>query len=399
MPKWQKAPAPEPGSKPTKVINKTIHNTTINNYFSKAEGPAPSPIARPANLFPNDERRNYKYIPWNGKTRPVLVSAATPEGALLAGCVGCTKNSCAPMDRFAPPECRNNARKRPQFYLAMEAYEAAYKAKNLDAARAARADVELYRVAYCPPCQEVANKLSPAQQACKDEWERMRKEACAKFGGCQNPDCVERGEEAWCVLQGDHVHTAKEEDEDKRKTHILSDYVWWAWNGGVEAMRAEAAKGLNWWCAFCHALEPTGNQANKYGDPDKIPDGKSRGTKEEAKQYDRKRKAKIVYPKQQFVDARKRKIGCCELCERDDVAGKEHAFTFDHRDPSTKMRNDPKTGKKTLAGEKGGVAGLVSNCANAAKLETIEYIIVNEMAKCRLLCRNCDHRHTFGYLV
>ena len=72
-------------------------------------------------------------------------------------------------------------------------------------------------------------------------------------------------------------------------------------------------------------------------------------------------------------------------------------FTFDHRDPSTKMIDDPKSGKKTLAGKSGGVAGLVQNCAKEAALELIEPVIVNEMDLCRLICRNCDCRHTYGY--
>ena len=39
-------------------------------------------------------------------------------------------------------------------------------------------------------------------------------------------------------------------------------------------MRKEAAKGLNFPCAFCHFLEPTTTAANKYEDPDTMPDGR-----------------------------------------------------------------------------------------------------------------------------
>ena len=117
------------------------------------------------------------------------------------------------MDR-SPPECNNSGRNRPLFYEAMDAYDKAWKAKDLDAAREARANVELYRVAYCPSCQETHSNFSPAQQACKDEWIRMRKEACAKHNGCQNQNCVERGEQAWCVIQADHILTMNDDDED-----------------------------------------------------------------------------------------------------------------------------------------------------------------------------------------
>lgn len=379
---------------PVPVVN--YYSTTINNYFNTVDGATSAPKAGPPNLFPNDERHNYKDVPYHGKTRRILVSCATPEGTLMAGCFHCTKPSLS-MERFAPPECNRNSRNRPRFYEAMDAYAEAYKAGDLDAAREARANVELYRVTLCPSCKAI-KKLSPAQEACKDEWLRMRKEACAKNNGCSNPDCVERGEHAWCVLQADHVHTAKEEDEDLRKTYRLSDYKWWAGNGGVEAMRAELAKGINWSCAFCHALEPTGSQANKYEDPKDMPDGKRSGTDKEIAQYKRKRTANNVYPKQQFVDAHKRAIGCCESCKREVLPRQEHVFTFDHRDPSTKMVDEPKSGKKTLAGKVGGVAGLVHNRANAATLERIKPILIEEMDKCRLMCRNCDHRHTHGYV-
>ena len=124
-----------------------------------------------------------------------------------------------------------------------------------------------------------------------------------------------------------------------------------------------------------------------------MPDGKRRGTEEETKQYDRKRLATIVYPKQQFVDTHKRDVlKACEMCARPVLAGQEHAFIFDHRDAATKMK-----GKDTLAGVNGGVAGLVHNSAKAAALDKIEEIIEVEMAKCRLLCANCDHRQTHGY--
>jgi len=105
-----------------------------------------------------------------------------------------------------------------------------------------------------------------------------------------------------------------------------------------------------------------------------------------------KRAATIVYPKQQYVDAVKRDMMSCELCARPVLAGEEHAFIFDHRDPATKMK-----GKDTLAGETGGVAGLVNNHCKAATLDKIKDVLINEMDLCRLLCANCDHRQTHGY--
>ena len=170
-------PAPRPGN-------------TITNYFKKRAGPTSAPKARPQNLFPTDERHNYDYIPYHGKTRSVIISAATPLGPLMAGCYRCIPRAWCPIEDFAPSECNNNARNRPRFFDALREYNEAYEAKDLDAAREARQRVELYRVQLCPPCRESTGKLSPARQACKDEWVRMRKEACAKHNGCQNQNCV-----------------------------------------------------------------------------------------------------------------------------------------------------------------------------------------------------------------
>jgi hypothetical protein len=190
------------------------------------------------------------------------------------------------------------------------------------------------------------------------------------------------------------VHTIKEPDAAKRKVHALSDYTWWASHGGVEAMRREHAKGIQWICGFCHFLEPTGNAANRCKDPATMPKGKRRGTEEEVYQYQAKHRAVVVYPKHQYVDARKRAVGCCQHCQRSDVKGQEWAFHWDHRDEATKLK-----GKETLAGVNGGVSGLVSNHLRAAKLDDPGFRVVldKEIDLCDLLCHNCHHRKTHHY--
>ena len=199
-----------------------------------------------------------------------------------------------------------------------------------------------------------------------------------------NPGCREKGPNACQVLEADHL-------EPETKIHHLSDYYWWAYNGGPAEMRAEAPK-CQWICRFCHRLEKTGNAANRRGDPALMPAGKSAGTEEEVRQYDAKRHAKISYPKQQHVDAEKLRRGCCLKCEREATPATVFAFDFDHRDPETKL-----IGKGTLAGESGGVAGLANNNAKAAALDQIKDVLDAEMDKCDLLCANCHHRKTCGY--
>ena len=365
---------------------------SIKNFFITVQ--APTSIAedtRPPNLFPEGDRQHIGYVPYNGRTRPYRISHAVRGGELMAGCTHCTRNYLD-MVQFAPPENNINSRRRPQFFDAYQAYKIAIEERDLDAARAARATLEELRNAYCPSCQETHSGLPPAQQECKDEYERMRKTACAANDGCANQACAERGPQAWCVLEGDHLHTAREEDKELRKTKGLGDYTYWSGHGGVEAMRAEEAKIKQWVCRFCHRLEKTGAAANRYTDPEDMPDGKRSGTAEEVKLYKRKHTAKIVFPKQQHVEKRKRAIGCCKRCKRSDVEGKEWCFDFDHRDEATKL-----IGRDTLAGEAGGVAGLVHNCSNAAVLYLIKPILDAEMDKCDLLCSNCHHRKTNKY--
>ena len=348
-------------------------------------------------LFPEAERRTVAYVRRRGKRCEYRLSEVDSDGRIYADCnnIGCKRGCCLDMIQFAPPTNSKNHRRLPAFSAAMQSFSAAYGQGNLEEARVCRTKLEELRNGQCPSCQHPPGYLSPAQQTCKDEYNRMRKAACSANGGCANPNCVERGDQAWCVLQGDHLHTINDPDQAKRKTVALGRYVWWSWNGGVPAMRAEQAKGMQWICGFCHFLEPTGSQANRCSDPATMPEGKANGTPEEVKQYSAKHIAVIRYPKQQYVDKRKRSIGCCQRCERSDVEGQEWCFHFDHRDESTKMR-----GKETLAGESGGVSGLVGNHTQRAALHApgVQKILDDEMEpKCDLLCVNCHHRKTWGY--
>ena len=152
-------------------------------------------------------------------------------------------------------------------------------------------------------------------------------------------------------------------------------------------MREEAKRIDKWICGCCHSLEKTSNSGRKCPDPNTMPDGKSSGTEEEVKQYGAKHNAKIRYPKQQYVDAKKRKIGKCQYpdCNREVVEGNEQSFHFDHRVESTKC----KAPDHPLFGKVGGVCGLVSNHSKAASLDKVRGLLDAEMEKCDLLCSNC----------
>jgi hypothetical protein len=142
----------------SKPINLQV---SINNYFNAVSGPTSAPTEEgPENLFPKGERQNTGYVPWGGKTRAYRISHATRDGHLKAGCKHCTRNYMD-MVQFAPQESNTNFRRRPAFFDALQAYSAAWEARDLEAARAARATIEELRNARCLSCQPDLGYLSP----------------------------------------------------------------------------------------------------------------------------------------------------------------------------------------------------------------------------------------------
>jgi hypothetical protein len=368
-------------------INPTIN--TLNAYFAPAPAPAvpvAHPVAQPvgpAQLFATNAERYHKVRRKKDK-KMIYVSAASADGTLKGGCHNCDKRSYADISRFAPmADSAQSNGFRQEFDAAYAAYKVAYAAGGKEEAIKQRKIVEEKRTEKCDSCREKGGGLSPDQQACKDEYDRMRKEACERNGGCQNQECPERGMASWRVLQADHGTNPKK--------LRLSHYKEWALkrNGGVAGMREEATQIAQWICGCCHALEPTGKSGNRCTDPETMPDGKSTGTKEEVSQYKAKHHAIIVYPKQQHVDAKKREIGRCQYpgCGRRVVVGNEQSFHFDHRKESTKCKASK---GDLLFGQNGGVSGLVGNDTKAATLDKVEHLLDAEMVpKCDLLCVNC----------
>ena len=319
----------------------------------------------------------------------VCVSEACLDGTLKGGCMHTCKNKSVGMERFAPADgSHTTAGKRTKFLEAYAAYQQAFEDGNKADAEKWRADVEALRTDRCDACT-ARLKLSPAQQACKDEWERMRREACARHGGCQYQHCTERGEDARCVLEADHGLNSKMTKAGDTPV-ALSSYKWWSGHGSVAAMRVEAQQIHQWICRFCHNLEPTSTSGRRCGDPDGMPPGKRRGTPEEVAQYKARHSALVRYPKQQYVDARKRDVGACAHCRRAVLPGEEVGFDWDHRDEATKCFGG-------LYGKRGGVSGLVANHTKAASLDEVAPLLDAEVDKCDLLCRPCHHRKTHGH--
>jgi hypothetical protein len=360
-------------------------------------------------LFPPNERLNTNLRQKNRLTRYV-VSEVTDDGRLLAGCQNC---SCVLLaEEFMPLQRHRNTK---LFRDADEAFARAYANGDLDVARDERKKLEKLRVSRCKECNQ-PGYVSPKSKACKDEYLRMRVEAANENGGCCNQTCPERGVKAAEVTQGNHLYP---ETKEKRLGHSgLSSYTQCALLGGVPFMHSERDKGMSWPCVFCHRLDPNSNSANRSIDPASLPLGNSYGTVEEVKQYNRRRRSLVVYPKLKFVDLHKRIRGCCNQCKRPVNKGEEAAFDFHHVNPESKLE-----GKGTLAGEigrcGGGVAGIVSNKRPSSRLwldrpdedglsfcqfknpdgsvVVVIFVLLAEIKKCELLCACCHHRATNGY--
>ena len=301
------------------------------------------------------------------------------------------------MDFCPSAEASADPRKHAEFLAAVKAYEAAFAARNKEAALKAVALVGDLRLSVCPICRRAPSQqpgyLSPKQRACKNYWDELRRAA----GGCAKCELSNvkglEPDEVIQVLQANHKDPRGLVDKDNVKINNLSDYTRWAKKDlsvdeCLALMKLEATK-CDFVCGVCHCLDPNSDQAKRVGNPKELPGGKSSGTPEEVQKYNAKRKATFRFPKQQFVDDVKIKRGQCQHCELACTAENVVAFHFDHKDERTKM-----IGKGTFAGVKGGVSGLVHNDLKKASLDKIKPILVEEMDKCNLLCANCHHRKT-----
>jgi len=348
-------------------------------------------------------KKNYKMV-------QVLTSRVDANGGLWGGCDHACKHKDVDMAMFAPSKSTNTNGALQTLLAALDAFAEAWKAKGWTEACKQRAIVERLRTKLCNVCRERMKKLSLAEQACKDEWDRMRQEACRKNDGCCNPECTERGMAAWIVISSDHGTNPKKRDAKGRPVQ-LSNYTWWSWNGGVLAMREEATQIHQWPCMCCHALEPT-STTGKINNPDTM---ERKSDETEQRFRERKASAVIKFPKYEYVNTLKQAIGACQYpgCGRKVVKGNEVSFHFDHRVESEKRKcrclddeGESKGGCHGCAdsefGRSGGVGGLTNNHAQATALEyadkektiptgRIKELIDTEAAPemCDLLCVNC----------
>ena len=195
--------------------------------------------------------------------------------------------------------------------------------------------------AKCTNCKAIMKKSNEnpttARGKCLEYWQNWKQtNPCEHEGGCEHPN-------DWRLIQADHIDPkAKLKERTSESGHALSDYPWWVYNGGIEAMEEEAKK-CQPLCIFHHRIK----------------------TKEERQDQTQK----SVVEKRAKINEKKRERGECLTCEMKCVEGNEFLFDLDHRDPE----------KKTI-----GVSNLVDKSWDDFNTQ-----LPAEMAKCDLLCCGC----------
>ena len=339
--------------------------------------------------LPKKVSKGFKY----GKVHEYCGVESDSSGGILGECFTASRcgNWRTSIDNFAPADgSSNTARKRAEFFNAIEAYSLAHEQGDTLECTKQRDIVHDKRRPLCNECAPKPGYRSPNNEACKRFYDELRKDACAANNGCAQKDCAERGDHTWQILTADHGTNPKKKHKITGHPISLSKAAQWVGHGGVEGMELESKQIEKWICRFCHRLEPTSSSGNRSGDPITLSRGKYNGTKEEIRAYNKRLHAVVRYPKQCHVDETKREIAKCSDCHRPVRIGQEAGFDFNHIDEATK-------GMGGLFGKRGGVGGLVNNCAKAASLENVKELLDTEMAKCNLLCSNCHHRHTWKY--
>jgi len=373
--------------------------TTINNYFS---APANVTFAAPAVA----EEAPGRWLPPRSADPRV---SQTLGGALRIQCEKCRAQKNATFvygpEQFVPEK---NPRDATAYGAALEALSEARAAKDGAAFLTARETIATLATAKCATCRAIAAKsdANPKTKlgACREEWERLKAEVFATCRACGAQRAVEADHgDAYAANAKAHakmVATHGQEAADaaypatERKLEKLSATNFWSNHGGVEAMRAEAAKCAPL-CRMCHQLDPSSTSA---------PENAGGRAKAEAREHETNeqrwaavRQAGYREDKRAYNNTIKRKVGACERpeCPRDGpsagrcVPGFEVCYDWDHVDPTSKGRcigdivNDCRslpTAKRELLAE----LGLPPDF----DVDTDDIPPVAER-RCRLLCRNC----------
>ena len=180
----------------------------------------------------DNAKRREAYVPVEPKAPKI------PEGPQR--CSRCSEMK--PLVSFRPSEVEKETKKRVAFDEVLSHILAS------DATRESHPDLfaawDEVRTSQCVSCREyhrsyVADEETTAGQ-CRALWYELRKAPCVDCG------------------RDDGFSEYDHQADRGEKVHIVGDWNWWKWNGGVEAMRLEATK-CEPRCRNCHQLQPSNN--------------------------------------------------------------------------------------------------------------------------------------------
>lgn len=262
-------------------------------------------------------------------------------------CNGCKRLKPAP--QFRPASIERFARKAAAFDQALAAISSATTETHPELF----AKLEIVRTKKCKECRirikAYQSNPNTTTNKCRQYWYTLREAPCYDCGRDDG------------FSEYDHVQG--------EKMHNLSDYMWWVWNGGVDAMKAEAAKCVPR-CRNCHSMQSSGNKyKRKYATIEEMPtDTNQQRIAKLTRQY--------IDEKIAFVDSHKLRLGGCEDCSATVTPESCHVFVFAHRDATTKVKS------------------VAQHCNTHATLKRLQPVLEQEMEKCRLLCSVCHSKET-----
>ncbi len=262
----------------------------------------------------------------------------------------------------------------------------------------ARATVVQHAAKVCDHCRDIMkrSRINPTTKPgkCRAYLQELRATEFHACVHCGTTRCIELDN---VVSDADRAVLYAEGKVYVPKHHQLGDYYWWSQpaHGGVDGMRLEK-RVVEPCCRMCHRMQPTSASANRT-DPDTLPPtypGEQRDGKAGKKMYDKRRKARIHWPRYMYNDGLKRGVGRCENldCPRDGpgggycVAGVEQAFDWEHVNAVEK---------------KSDISELCYNLpATMTEAEWKAEIHAElKRGECRLLCGNCHHLKENGRIV